>query len=61
LKIEKEIAFYNSFKDLKNKIIFYLKNENLRQDIAENGYNRAVNTHTAQNYMQQLVNKVIGV
>ncbi len=59
-EIEKEIAVYNSFKDLKNKITFYLENENLRQDIAENGYNLAVKAHTAQNYMQQLINKVIG-
>ena len=59
-KIDNEIAIYNSLKNLNDKILFYLENKNLREEIASNGYKRAIKVHTAQNYMKQLVNKVIG-
>ncbi len=58
-EIEKEIAVYDSINDLYDKIIYYLNNDNIREEIALNGYNRAVKEHSAQNYMKHLVNKVI--
>jgi len=59
-KIGKELAVYDSINNLQERIIYYLENESLREEIAVNGYNRAVKDHTAQNYIKQLVNKVIG-
>ncbi len=59
-EIGKEIAVYNSLKDLPQRIIYFLEHENERNEIALNGYNRSVKDHLAQNYMKQLVNKVIG-
>ena len=59
-EIEKEIAVYDSINNLQERITNYLRNEKLRKDIATKGYNRAVKDHTAQKYMKELVNKVIG-
>ncbi|MCH7827871.1 MAG: glycosyltransferase family 1 protein [Bacteroidetes bacterium] len=58
--IDKEIAVYNSLKNLPQRIKYFLDNENERERIALNGYNRAARDHSAQNYMQQLINKVLG-
>lgn len=58
-EINKEIAVYDSLKKLPQRIKYYLKHENEREEIALNGYNRAVKDHLAQDYMQQLVRKVL--
>ncbi|MCH8171214.1 MAG: glycosyltransferase [Bacteroidetes bacterium] len=59
-EIDKEIAVYDSLKNLPQRIKYFLDNENERESIALNGYNRAARDHSAQNYMQQLINKVLG-
>ena len=59
-EIGKEIAVYSSIDNLIEKINYYLKNENEREAIANNGYQRSLKDHTAQIYLENLVNKVIG-
>jgi len=59
-EIEKEIAVYSSIDNLIERINYYLKNDQERELIAENGYQRSLKDHSAQNYLKLLVNKVIG-
>ena len=59
-EIDKEIAVYNSVDDLIKKILFFLNDDKLREEIAENGYKRAKKDHSAQNYMKQLISNVVG-
>ena len=58
-EIDKEIAVYNSLKNLPQRIKYFLEHENERNEIALNGYNRAIKDHSAQNYMRQLVKKIL--
>lgn len=44
--IDKEIAVYTDVNDMIDKIKFYLDNEELRQSIAQAGYNRTIHSHT---------------
>ena len=43
-KEDEECVFFNDSQDLIEKIGFYLKNTELREKIAHNGYKRAVNS-----------------
>lgn len=45
-EIDKEIVTFKNIKELKSKIDFYLKNDNLRKDITERGKQRVLNEHT---------------
>jgi spore maturation protein CgeB len=45
-EIDKEIVAFNNVDDLKGKIDFYLKNDDLRKTIAERGKRRILNEHT---------------
>ena len=59
-EIGKEIAVYSSFENLIEKINYFLQNENEREAIADKGYDRSIKDHTAQNYLEILVNNIIG-
>jgi spore maturation protein CgeB len=57
-EIDKEIAVFENERNLKDEIKFFLKNDDLRNTIAENGYKRSRHDHSAQSYLTQLVNKI---
>jgi len=57
-EIDKEIAVYDSPANISSQIKFFLKDEELRNSIAENGYYRSINEHTAQAYAKSLVEQI---
>jgi spore maturation protein CgeB len=57
-EIDKEIAAYESIRNLPDEISFYLNNEDLRKDIAENGYQRSLRDHKADKYLKNLISIV---
>ncbi|OIP62926.1 MAG: hypothetical protein AUK34_02665 [Ignavibacteria bacterium CG2_30_36_16] len=59
-EIEKEIAVFDNVSNLPELIRFFLKNEILRNQIAQNGYKRSLEEHTAQGYMRKLIDIVSG-
>lgn len=58
-EIEKEIAVYENVRNLPEEINFFLNNEELRNEIAQNGYLRSRNDHKADKYLGTLINKVL--
>ena len=58
-EIDKEIAVYENNNQLANEIIFFLKEEEIRNKIAVNGYNRSQKDHKASGYLKTLVDKVL--
>lgn len=56
---EKEIECYKDLNDLKEKVNFYLdpKNEENRLEIIRNSQLRAINEHTYQHRLQELINQ----
>jgi spore maturation protein CgeB len=54
--IDKEIICYSSIEELRDKIKFYLKNENLRNKISLAGYTRSINNHTYIHRVKELFN-----
>lgn len=58
-EIDKEIAVYENIRNLPEEIRFFLANKDLRNTIAENGYNRSQKDHQASGYLGNLINKVI--
>ncbi|MCZ7612754.1 MAG: glycosyltransferase [Ignavibacteriaceae bacterium] len=55
---ENELISFNNFDDLKEKIQFYIGNENLRNKIAKAGQERAYNEHTYKIRLRTLMEKV---
>jgi len=47
-ELHKEIETYNSKEDLFEKVQYYLKNEDKREEIAENGYEKCLKNYTAK-------------
>jgi len=58
-EIDKEIAVYEDLKFIPEEIKFFLSNDELRNSIASAGYERTIKDHTAQNYLKNLVTKVV--
>lgn len=56
----KELVSFNNFEDLIEKIKFYLKNDNLRNEIAKDGQKRAYNEHTYLIRLKLLLDTVFG-
>ncbi|MCX7909759.1 MAG: glycosyltransferase [Ignavibacteria bacterium] len=54
----KEIAVFENEKDLLEKINFYLSKEDLRCEIAYNGYKRALNEHTYEKRFKEIFDKI---
>jgi len=53
-KIEHDIGTYNSKEDLLKKVKYYLENEEEREKIANNGYERCINNYTAKKSYEKL-------
>ncbi len=58
-EIDKEIAVFDSVRNLPEEIHFFLRNDNLRNNIAENGYLRSLKDHKAGKYLEELIKRVI--
>lgn len=54
----KEIVIFEDKYDLLQKVKFYLKNEELRQEIAYNGYLRAIREHTYEARFKEIFRKI---
>ncbi len=57
-EIGKEIEVFYDEKDMLEKIKFYLKNDDKREEIALNGYKKAISKYTLRNFEQNLSNIV---
>jgi spore maturation protein CgeB len=57
--IGKEIDCYNNKEELISKTSFYLKNENVREKIRKQGYQRSLNSHTWEKRFDQLFHNEI--
>jgi len=60
-EIDKEIAVYEDISSIAEHIKFFLKNETIRNEIALKGYKRSLNDHSAQRYLKNLINTVVGL
>ena len=58
-EIDKEIAVYENVRNLPEEINFFLRNDALRNTIADNGYARSRKDHTAAGYLRNLINRVL--
>ncbi|MCL5030225.1 MAG: glycosyltransferase [Bacteroidetes bacterium] len=58
-EIDKEIAVYEEVNKISGMVKFFLEAENLRNEIADNGYQRSVKEHSAQLYMKKLVEQAL--
>jgi hypothetical protein len=56
-KIGRDLDIFNNIDDLKDKIKYYLKNEELRLEIANNGY-KTVQKFNRTNFAKYIINKV---
>ncbi|MEO8231503.1 MAG: glycosyltransferase [Ignavibacteriota bacterium] len=59
-EIDKEIAVFESIDNLEDEIKFFLKNNLLRNSISDAGYKRSVTDHSAIQYLNNLIKKVLG-
>lgn len=55
-KIDKEIVTFRNINELKSKIDFYLKNDDLRKTISERGKQRVLNEHTWVHRAGEIIN-----
>lgn len=53
-----DLEIYSSEEELFDKIRFYLKNDNIRQKIAQNGREKVKNNHTYRIRMEQILNSI---
>ncbi len=58
-EIDKEIAVYEDVRQLPGEIKFFLNNDELRNSIANRGYEHSLREHTAQLYLKNLVEQVL--
>lgn len=56
----KELVSYNSLQDLKEKITYYLNNEEDRKIIASEGYRKAHSEHTYRKRLDLMIDTVFG-
>jgi len=54
----KDLVIFDSWKDLKEKIDYYLKNEEEREKIALSGYQKAINYHKYEDRVKFILEKV---
>jgi spore maturation protein CgeB len=57
-EIDKEIAVYENIRNLPSIIKFFLHNDKLRNEIANNGYLRSHKEHKSDFYIRKIINKV---
>ncbi len=58
-EIDEEIAVYENERQIANTVKFFLKNNELRNSIADKGYQRSQKDHSAQMYLKKLVDQII--
>ena len=58
-EIDKEIVVYENIDSIADYIRFYLKNEELRSEIAQKGYERSVKDHSSQKYVLNMVKEAM--
>jgi spore maturation protein CgeB len=58
-EIDKEIAVYEEPRNIAGEINFFLKNDDLRNEIAERGYVKSIKEHTAQGYLTNLIEQIM--
>lgn len=56
MNLEKDLATFDSAEDLIEKISFYLANENLREEIAQSGYNSVLKNCTLKKSVEKILN-----
>jgi glycosyltransferase involved in cell wall biosynthesis len=54
----KDLVVFDSWKDLKEKIDYYLKNEEEREKIALSGYQKAINYHKYEDRIKFILEKI---
>lgn len=59
-RIPDEIEVFNSKDEFIDKIKYYIKNDSIREKIAENGYRRVIANHTYEIRMKQLLDIISG-
>jgi len=52
---DKEIVTFSSVDEMRDKIKFYLKNDSLRNQIAENGRKKVLNFHTYEKRLEEMI------
>jgi len=57
-EIDKEIAVYEDVRNIADEVNFFLKEDNLRNEIAENGYRRSLKDHKSQNYLNTIIDRI---
>jgi spore maturation protein CgeB len=57
-EIDKEIAVYEDARNIADEVNFFLKEDNLRNEIAENGYRRSLKDHKSQNYLKTVIDRI---
>ena len=57
-KIGEDLVTYSSIDDLASKIFYYLKNENIRNDVARSGYKNVIKNHTYQKRFQDIFQRI---
>lgn len=55
-EVDEEIVCWKNKKDLFNKILYYLENEDEREKIAKNGFKRAIENHTWSKRFEKINN-----
>ena len=58
-EIDKEIAVFENVKSVPDEINFFLMHDDLRNDFAEQGYQRSMKEHKAEAYLEKLIQKVL--
>lgn len=58
-EIDKEIAVFENIEKLADEIKFFLKSDDLRNQIALSGYKRSIKDHKASEYLKNLINNVL--
>lgn len=54
-EIDKEIAVFDTIRNLPDQIKFYLEHESLRKSISERGYERSLREHSSKQYLQNML------
>ena len=55
---KKHLVGFDTIKDLKQKIVYYLENPNEREKIANNGYKEVLNKHTYMHRLEEMLYKI---
>lgn len=60
-KINREIAVFSTKKELLEKVIYYLQNDDLRQRIADNAYSRASKMYESDIYIKNVMHDLFSL